>query len=86
MAGGPRLALSGWSKLPFLAPLRNVALRHTGTLEGALQPNWCQLFLATFFTISAELKIFLRFQFAHLLFLFMQLFTITVKLFTGKIC
>ncbi|MDQ3292335.1 MAG: hypothetical protein M3Q05_13690 [Bacteroidota bacterium] len=27
----PRLALSGESKLPFLAPLRNVASRHTGT-------------------------------------------------------
>ncbi|QMU27091.1 hypothetical protein [Adhaeribacter radiodurans] len=44
MAGGPRLALSGWSKLLFHLR-RNASLLGTGTLEGSPQPNWCMLLL-----------------------------------------
>ncbi|QMU30595.1 hypothetical protein [Adhaeribacter radiodurans] len=47
MAGGPRLALSGWSKLPFLDSVCGMWLCHTGTLEGPQQPNWCQLLVET---------------------------------------
>ncbi len=37
-AACPRLALPGWSKLPFLVP-RNASFLSTTTLEGPPQPN-----------------------------------------------
>ncbi|QMU27530.1 hypothetical protein [Adhaeribacter radiodurans] len=46
MAGGPRLALSGWSKLVLFVP-HHASFLGTRTLEGPQQPNWCYLFLAT---------------------------------------
>ena len=45
MAGRPRLALPGWSKLVLFVP-HNASFLGTTTLEGPPQPNWCLIHLA----------------------------------------
>ncbi|MDQ3292435.1 MAG: hypothetical protein M3Q05_14205 [Bacteroidota bacterium] len=59
MAGGPRLALSGGSKLLLFVP-HNASFVGTRILEGPQQPNWNRLFLTTCFQKIALYKCYVK--------------------------